>query len=60
MAEAKGPKTEKSREAARESWQRGAEVMGRVMGMKLPPEKPEGVGPSGGHGRGSLRERVVA
>ncbi len=45
MAEAKGPKTEKGREAAAESWARGAQVMGRVMGMKLPPAKPEGVGP---------------
>jgi 4-carboxymuconolactone decarboxylase len=45
MAEARGPKTEKGKEAAAESWARGAEVMGRVMGMKLPPQKPEGVGP---------------
>ena len=45
MAEAKGPKTEKGREVAGESWRRGAQVMGRVMGMKLPSEKPEGVGP---------------
>ena len=45
MSETKGPKTEKGREASVESWPRGAEVMGRVMGMNLPPEKPEGVGP---------------
>ncbi|MBW1683573.1 MAG: carboxymuconolactone decarboxylase family protein [Deltaproteobacteria bacterium] len=45
MAEAKGPKTQKGREAAAESWPRGAQVMRRVMGMKLPAEKPEGVGP---------------
>lgn len=45
MAEARGPKTEKGREAAAESWSRGAQVMRRVMGMKLPAEKPEGVGP---------------
>ena len=49
MAEARGPKTQKKtqkgREAAAESWARGAQVMGRVMGMELPHEKPEGVGP---------------
>ena len=45
MARTQGPKTEKGKEAAAESWPRGAEVMRRVMGMKLPPEKPEGVGP---------------
>jgi 4-carboxymuconolactone decarboxylase len=45
MAEARTPKKEKGREAARGSWARGAEVMERVMGMKLPAEKPEGAGP---------------
>jgi 4-carboxymuconolactone decarboxylase len=45
MTETKGPKTKKGRGASVESWPRGAEVMGRVMGMNLPPEKPEGVGP---------------
>ncbi len=45
MIEARKPKTEKGKQAALESWTRGAEVMGRVMGMKLPQQKPEGVGP---------------
>jgi 4-carboxymuconolactone decarboxylase len=45
MSKTNGPKTQKGREASEKSWPRGAEVMGRVMGMKLPPEKPEGVGP---------------
>ncbi len=45
MTKTKGPKTQKGRETSGKSWPRGAEVMGRVMGMKLPAEKPEGVGP---------------
>ena len=45
MTETKGPKTQKGREGEVNSWPRGVEVMCRVMGMKLPPEKPEGVGP---------------
>jgi 4-carboxymuconolactone decarboxylase len=45
MTETTGPKTKKGREASVKSWPRGTEVMGRVMGMKLPPDKPEGVGP---------------
>ena len=45
MAEARGPESKKGSEAALESWARGAQVMRRVMGMKLPAEKPEGVGP---------------
>ena len=45
MAETKAPKTEKGTEAAGAGWSRGAEVMQRVMGMNLPAEKPEGVGP---------------
>ena len=45
MSETKGPRKEKGRGSSAESWPRGAEVMGRVMGVNLPPEKPEGVGP---------------
>lgn len=45
MAETKGPKTEKGTDATGAGWSRGAEVVRRVMGMNLPPEKPEGVGP---------------
>ena len=45
MTETKGPKTKKGGAASVEGWPRGAEVMGRVMGMNLPQEKPEGVGP---------------
>jgi len=45
MTETNGSKSEKGKDASVGSWARGAEVMGRVMGMKLPPEKPEGVGP---------------
>jgi 4-carboxymuconolactone decarboxylase len=45
MAEAKRQTTDRAKGAAPQSWPRGAEVMERVMGMKLPREKPEGVGP---------------
>ena len=45
MTETGGPKTEEGRGVAAEPWPRGAEVMGRVMGIELPSQKPEGVGP---------------
>ena len=47
MAGTKVPKAEQGAGApsSTESWPRGTEVMGRVMDMKLPAEKPAGVGP---------------
>jgi 4-carboxymuconolactone decarboxylase len=45
MSDTNDPKAQKDREASADSWPRGAEVMGRVMGVDLPPEKPERAGP---------------
>ena len=61
MTETRGPKTKKGREASVEELAARSRGHGPGHGHEAPPGEARGRGAlPGGHGRGSLRERVVA